>query len=341
MTVLRKKRFWFGLVITAVFLYLVFRQVEIHELADALAAADYPWLVPALGVYLGGYLVRALRWKILLRPITSLPWTRFLPPLMLGFMTNNLLPARAGEFVQAYVLGKREGLSKSSAFATVVMQRTLDGIVMVALALIVFTWFRLPFDHASDDFLQLVEAAIKVTAVLFAAVLAVLFALITWRDRAASLLSRLSRVLPAKWAGRVERILHSFLEGLSVLRHRGDSAFALLLTLGAWLLESAAYGFVLHAFGMDLPYTAAVMLMAVINLGIMVPSSPGYIGPFEFFGVGTLLLFGVAKHVSLPAVLVIHTIVWLPITLWGFYYLWTLRLSFQEIHRQVEAKEGM
>jgi len=102
----------------------------------------------------------------------------------------------------------------------------------------------------------------------------------------------------------------------------------------AWSGESAAYYFVLQAFGLALPVYAAVMLMAVINLGIMIPSSPGYIGPFEFFGVGTLLLFGVAKSVSLPAILVIHTLVWLPITLWGFYYMWTLKLSLQEFKTQ-------
>ncbi len=110
------------------------------------------------------------------------------------------------------------------------------------------------------------------------------------------------------------------------------------LTVLAWSAESAAYFFVLRAFGIALPGTAAVMLMAIVNLGIMIPSSPGYIGPFEFFGVGTLLLFGVPKSVSLPAVLVIHTLVWLPITLWGFYYMWTLKLSFQEF--ESEAKPG-
>ncbi len=82
------------------------------------------------------------------------------------------------------------------------------------------------------------------------------------------------------------------------------------------------------------------MMMAIVNLGIMLPSSPGYIGPFEFFGVGTLLLFGVAKSLSLPAVLIIHALVWLPITLWGFYYMWTYKMSFKEIEETKEPSQA-
>jgi uncharacterized protein (TIRG00374 family) len=167
-----------------------------------------------------------------------------------------------------------------------------------------------------------------------------LFALITWRDFSGRVLSRLARLLPARFSVRVEGMLHSFLAGLAGLHSWRDGLAAFFLTVLAWSGESAAYYCVLRAFGLDLPVYAAIMLMAVVNLGIMVPSSPGYIGPFEFFGVGTLLLFGVAKQVSLPCILVIHSLVWLPITLWGFYYLWTLKLSLQDIERQaVETRE--
>lgn len=340
MTVWRTKRFWFGLALTAVFLVLVFRQVDLARLRQALWTAQYIWLLPALAVYLFGYLVRAVRWKALFNAVKPLPWTRLLPPLILGFTVNNLLPARAGEFVGAYVVGKREGVSKSSAFATVVMQRAFDGLVMVLFAIVVLSWFRVPLHAAGGDegFVELMNAIIKITAAIFVLVFFVLFALITWQAASSRVLGRLARLLPGSAGRLAERVLNSFLEGLAVLRHRGDSLAAFGLTVLAWSAESAAYFFVLRAFGIALPGTAAVMLMAIVNLGIMIPSSPGYIGPFEFFGVGTLLLFGVPKSVSLPAVLVIHTLVWLPITLWGFYYMWTLKLSFQEF--ESEAKPG-
>jgi glycosyltransferase 2 family protein len=320
----------------------VFRQVDGAALLRALAQAHYLWLLPALVVYLGGYLVRTLRWKFLLRPIKPLPWTRLLPPLILGFTVNNLLPARAGEFVGAYVVGEREGISKTAAFASVVVQRAYDGLVMVLFAVVVLALFRLPAQVQGTDagFVALVEGVTRATAVVFVCLFVFLFAMITWRDLAARVLSWVARLLPQRFSAKVEQVLHSFLDGLAGLHSWRDSVAAFALSVLAWSGESAAYYCVLRAFGLDLPVYAAIMLMAVINLGIMVPSSPGYIGPFEFFGVGTLLLFGVGKAVSLPCVLVIHSLVWLPITLWGFIYLWTLKLSLQDIERHaVETRE--
>jgi glycosyltransferase 2 family protein len=314
---------------------LVFRQVDLRSLGEALVTAQYGWLLPALAVYLLGYLARAVRWKFLLNSIKPLPWTRLLPPLILGFTVNNVLPARAGEFVGAYVVGKREGISKTAAFATVVMQRAYDGLVMVLFAVIVLYWFRVPLSVSGGDadFVGVMNTIIKITASLFVFLFIALFLVMTWKEKSAGALSRLAALLPASLQRPVEKILHSFLEGLSVLRNRRDSLAAFGLSVAAWTGESAAYYFVLLAFGIALPPYAALMLMAIINLGIMVPSSPGYIGPFEFFGVGTLLLFGVPKSVSLPCILVIHAIVWLPITLWGFYYMWTLKLSLSEFEQ--------
>ncbi len=342
MNVIKQKRFWLGLLITLFFLFFVFRRVDLASLWTALVHANYLWLLPALFIYLLGYMVRAIRWKYLLHSIKPIPWTRLLPPLILGFTVNNVLPARAGEIARAYVVGQRENISKSAAFATVVMQRVYDGLVMVFMAAVVFYLFRLPgrSEAVNPEFVDLVNWVINATATLFVLALVLLFVMITWKRASGALLSRLAHLLPTRLGRPLEGILHSFLEGLSVLRSRRDNTWALFFSFLAWIGESAAYYFVLRAFGLQLPPYAAVMLMAVVNLGIMVPSSPGYIGPFEFFGVGTLILFGVDKSLSLPAVLVIHSLVWLPITLWGFYYLWTMKLSWRELETQANAAAG-
>jgi uncharacterized protein (TIRG00374 family) len=342
MNLLRQKRFWLGLAITGVFLYLVLRQIDTQALARAVLHAQYAWLAPAFVVYIFGYLIRAVRWKFLLNAVKPLPWPRLLPPLILGFTVNNLLPARAGEFVGAYVVGKREGVSKTAAFATVVMQRVYDGLVMVLLAVVVLAFYRLPAHAAGGEsnFAGMVNLVIKATAAVFVLLFIALFVMITWQEHFTGWLQKFSLLLPAALRPKVEKLLASFLEGLAVMRNRRDSLLAFLFSVVAWTGESAAYYFVMRAFGLALPPYAAVMLMAVINLGIMVPSSPGYIGPFEFFGVGTLLLFGVVKSASLPCILVIHALVWLPITLWGFYYMWTLKLSLHEIEGQSAEKKA-
>jgi hypothetical protein len=342
MNLLRKKRFWLGLAVTGLFLYLVLRQLDTQALRLAVVQAQYGWLVPAFVVYIFGYLIRALRWKYLLNTVKPMPWTRLLPPLILGFTVNNILPARAGEFVGAYVVGKREGVSKTSAFATVLMQRVYDGLVMVLFAVLVLTFFKMPAHLAGSEtqFVDMVNLVVKVTAGMFVVLFIALFAIITWQERFSSVFGKAVQYLPQAIAPKVEKLSQSFLGGLSVMRNRRDSLMAFFFSLLAWTGESAAYYFVMRAFGLDLPGYVAVMLMAVINLGIMIPSSPGYIGPFEFFGVGTLLLFGIPKSESLPCILVIHALVWLPITVWGFYYMWTLKLSLQEIEGQTAEKSA-
>jgi uncharacterized protein (TIRG00374 family) len=340
MNLLRKKRFWFGLLITAVFLYLVLHQIDTRALTQAVVHAHYGWLIPAFIVYILGYLIRAVRWKFLLNTIKPLPWARLLPPLILGFTVNNILPARAGEFVGAYVVGKREGVSKTAAFATVVMQRVFDGLVMVLFAVIVLYCFKIPLHLAGGEtkFVDMVNIVIKATATFFVLLFIVLFMMITWKEQFTRVFKKIIQWMPAVLAPKVEKLSNSFLEGLAVMRNRRDSMLAFAFSILAWTGESAAYYFVMRAFGLDFPVYVAIMLMAVINLGIMVPSSPGYIGPFEFFGVGTLLLFGIPKSESLPCILVIHSLVWLPITLWGFYYMWTLKLSLHEIEDQAAQK---
>ncbi|MBN1595496.1 flippase-like domain-containing protein [candidate division FCPU426 bacterium] len=331
MSIFAKKRFWFGFFITGFCLFLVFRQVDVQSLTRALLHADYEWLLPALAVYLLGYMIRVVRWQYLLRNIKDIPWPRLLPPLILSFMVNNLFPARAGEFVGAYIVGRRENMSKSSVFATVVMQRAYDGLVMVLFASIVLFFFNLPHTGNNAKFVNMVNTVLNITTAVFVLLFAVLFAMITWKELAVKSVRFITAVLPEKWRHGVDRIFQSFLNGLGVLRNRRDSLIAFILTVLAWSGETAAYYFIMRAFGLAFPVYVSIMLMAVVNLGIMIPSSPGYVGPFEFFGVGTLLLFGVSKSVALPCVLVIHTLIWLPITVWGFYYMWTLKLSFKEM----------
>ncbi|MCD4814206.1 flippase-like domain-containing protein [bacterium] len=341
MSLLKKKRFWIGIFMTGLFLYLVFRQVDVFGLKTALVHADYRWLVPALIVYLLGYVLRAIRWQYLMHTIKRISWQQLFPPLILGFMFNNVFPARAGEFVRAYVVGKRENISKSAVFATVIMQRAYDGLVMVLFAGVVLYFYHLPETQGNAEFVQMINLIVNLTTLLFVAMFIILFAIITWKKLATTVLGKLTRMLPEKIGRPVDKIFGSLLDGFSVLKSKRNSMLAFTFSVLAWSGESAAYYFVLRAFGLELPAYVAIMLMAVVNLGIMIPSSPGYIGPFEFFGVGTLMLFGIVKSTALPCILVIHTLVWLPITLWGFYYMWTMKLSFREMEAKAQESAGI
>jgi hypothetical protein len=325
-------RLWIGIAFTLIFLYLVFHRLDLGALRLALTEADYYWIVPALLFYLAGYVVRIKRWQVLLQSIKNLPWRQLTAPLILGFTMNNVLPARAGEFIRAYIAGRQHGIAKSSAFGTVVMERLFDGVVMLLLALGVSFFYHNRYGRQTA-FSQTITMVLLGTALVFGAALAIFISALVWREQWRAWLQKDWFFIPKSWRPLVRQASDSFVTGLGVLQRPRQTWTAFALTLAAWLGESAAYYFVLRAFHLAVPAWGAVLLMAVVNLGIMVPSSPGYIGPFEFFGVGTLLLFGIGKAEALPAVLVIHAMVWLPITLWGIYLMWTMKLSLKSMTR--------
>ena len=125
-------RWIIGIVVSLFFLWVAFRQVsDVGHLAEALGSANYLWLAPAVALYLLGLLVRALRWRILLLPIARIPTGPLFGILSIGFLVNNVLPARLGEIARAILVGRRHGVSRSAALATVVVERIFDGVVML------------------------------------------------------------------------------------------------------------------------------------------------------------------------------------------------------------------
>src|SRR5438046_1939582 len=129
---LRDKKFWLGLAVSLIFLGLVFAGQDLGKIWSALQRANYLALVPAVGLYFLGVGVRAVRWQVLLRPV--LPKTqlaRLFEVVVIGYMANDLLPARLGEVVRAFVLSRREQETKSAILGTIVVERIFDGITMV------------------------------------------------------------------------------------------------------------------------------------------------------------------------------------------------------------------
>ncbi len=136
---MKRWQFWLGVVISAVFIYLALNGLHIEDIWDSLHGAQYVWLLPGVGVYFLGVWVRAWRWHYLLRPIKSVPTHNMFPIVAIGYMGNNIYPARAGEVLRAVVLKKREDIPVSVSMATVIVERVYDGVIMLA-----FVFLNLP-----------------------------------------------------------------------------------------------------------------------------------------------------------------------------------------------------
>ena len=314
--------------ITAIFLALALNSVDFGKLARAFVSADYRLVIVAALFTFSGYVLRTARWQRFLAPSKQIPITRLFPILVIGFALNNLLPGRPGEFARPYALKRQEGLRKTLGFATVVVERVMDGIALITfllLALVAFIPLRI-------DLPPVAESIAVLASVIFGIALAGLFFLL-WREKLAlAIFHRVAHWLPAKIAAQFERMLGSFTIGLHALKSPADVLAIAGLSLAVWACESTAYFMVLTAFGefSSLPsrIVAAIFMMVLINLGIMIPAAPGGLGPFEAAGVFALGVFGVNETSAASVALAAHAVQYLLITCLGLFFIWREGMSF-------------
>ncbi|MBI5956566.1 MAG: flippase-like domain-containing protein [Chloroflexi bacterium] len=320
----RKWRFWLGLVVSLAFLYLAFRQVDLASTWGAIQGANYLFLLPAVVVYFVGVWVRAVRWRYLLRPIKETSPSRLFPVVVIGYMANDILPARMGELVRAYVLGEKERVSKTAILATIVVERVFDGLVMLAFMVTISAFIPL------EPWLQQIT---RLAAALFLGFLAVSFVVASSRRLTVSLFGMFTRYLPGTLGQRAKGLFASFLEGFAVLQSPGGVAAVFSTSLLAWLCEGSMYYLLMFSFPFVQPFYVFLLTTAVANLGTMVPSSPGYVGTFDLPAIAVLTLFGVEKSLAASYTLVLHAALLLPVTLLGFYYLWREGITLGQVSR--------
>ena len=335
---LRSRRFWIGLIVSLVFIAFFLYRTEFDEIRDAFREANYLIALASLPVYFLGILLRTLRWQYLLRPVRKVPARRLYPIVLIGLMANNLIPARAGELVRAYILGERERVPKAAALGTIAVDRLFDGLTLVPMLVIVAA-----FVGGSEEF----EANLLLTtmtidflglsvlmAALFGAAFGALFLLAfseRWRQRADRLITVLT---PARFRSSVAGLAHSFFDGLRVLRSPVDLALAWIMSGGSWLLEATMYYLVGIAFGVDVGFQWFLLATAAANLAIAVLASQGGIGPFELVTKQTFIAAGVGSSAAAAYAIGLHALVLLPVIAIGLYFLGTMGLSLGEIFRR-------
>jgi uncharacterized protein (TIRG00374 family) len=317
---LTSPRFWIGLPISLLFLFLAFRGQHPDEIGNALSRVEWRSLPLALALLYTGIAIRAYRWHVLLRPVRDIPTREVFPVMIVGYAANNVLPLRAGELVRAWVLEQRYGVRKTAALATIAVERLCDGVTMLLFVGGAATVIGL---NAELQHVALVAAAVFAAAIVG---VAVLIAGGSLRDR---LLRLALGPLPAPLAARVERMAESFLAGLGVLSRRRDLALVAVTSVVAWGFEASMYWTVARAFGDPLASAmapaAALLTTAIANLATLVPSGPGYVGTFE---AGVLLAVNgalrVGRGLALSYAVLLHVLLWLPVTLWGALEWWRL-----------------
>lgn len=311
-----------GVTISIFFLYLVFRQIDFHELLEIFSTISLYSIGPAIGIYFFGVVFRTFRWKVLLSPVKELSLREVYSIIAIGYMGNNIFPLRAGEFYRAHLLGRREGISRSAVFSSIVLERIFDGMTMLLFLSIVSLLIVGPF----PDWMQSVTV---IASIIFFVLYFLSFLLVLYPEKFRKLFLFFIMFLPHDYQKKLTGFFDNIVSGLHSLSGIRMTIVAILYSIAAWLCESGMYYFLFDAFDIELSFVAALLLIAVINLGIMVPSSPGYIGTFEWFCIQTLVFLKVNETVSLSYALLLHVSLFFPITLVGIYYFWQMVLCKQ------------
>lgn len=338
---LKKKpdmKLWVGIAISAFFLFLLFRKIDFDKLADAFRELDYRYIPPALVLTFISYYLRAVRWKFLLMPIKSTRLANLFPSTLIGYMANNLLPARLGEFVRAYSLGQKEGIGTSAVFASLVVDRLCDGFTVLLVLLITFFTVKLP--PGMEHIQQGLVTGGYVTFTLYIVVLAFLALLKLRTDWTVGLVTRILTPVSARFAGQVATQLRHFISGILIPTRPEQVAAVCLSSLVIWATAIWPVDLVLRSFGVLLPVSASMFIMVFLVFAVMVPASPGYVGTYHFACVTALSAFKVGSEKSLSIALVIHGLSFFPVIAAGLYCLWRDKLSLKKISAENETKSG-
>lgn len=324
------KRRWFtvvGALFTLGSLYLAFRGIQPREVLHILRDVEVVWAVPVVLATLLSIWIRAYRWKVLLQPVREVTVGATYSATMIGFMANNILPMRLGELVRAYALGRSGGVSKSSAFATIVVERAFD-----LLAILLFLGAML----LRYSFAHWVAVAGYVALGTCVGMFAVM-ALMWWqRARTQRLLSPLFHRLPGGMGAEMEGWFVRFLDGLGILSRGHHVLWVTVLSVLTWLAMAGGFYYTGTALGLDLPVEASLVLLVICSLAVMLPSGPGFVGTFEAGARYGLLLFpGITSNEALSYALFYHAATFVSVTLLGFYHLWRTGFS---LRRAVEEE---
>ncbi len=330
--------FAIGILISAVFLFLILRKVEYDRLYTALQSADYIWIIPNIVFVVLAMYQRAERWKWMLLPIARVKYGRLLSATCVGFMANNVLPLRLGEFVRAYSLSKQDNrITKSASMATIFIERMVfDLLALMLILAAVLAVAPMKVVEGESKYAVIAMLAVAVTGLLFAV------AVVVRPEGAGRLMTKYLFFLPKFLKDKVADTVVKFSRGLLFLKNFRYIFWVSLHTILLWLAMGISNIFVFYAFDFHLPVYASYILLIVVSVSILLPSSPGFIGVYHAGVVFTLSRFGIDTTNAVSCALVLHAAQFFPITLMGFYYLKKSHLSLKQLEKEAleEKKDG-
>ncbi|MDX2161590.1 MAG: lysylphosphatidylglycerol synthase transmembrane domain-containing protein [bacterium] len=302
-----------GLAISVFFLVIAFNGLSPALVVDYMRTADPLPLVGGAAWYFTAVAVISLRWGFLLRSSKAVRFGMLFRLVCIGYMGNNVYPLRSGELLRIFLLQVRAGVPMVRATTVVIIERIFDGLVMLTFIVVALALTGI----ASPA----ITAIVTFAAPLFIAALLIFFALAARPQALAALITTVTKVLPVALRDKVNALGQDVIDGLACFRSPADLFGAVIASYVSWMLEASVYAIVSWAFGLNISYGLALLVVGVVNLAGLIPASPGQFGVYEFFVRTVLIAAGIGQGIATAYAFTIHLVIWLPVTLLGFFFL--------------------
>jgi uncharacterized protein (TIRG00374 family) len=330
----RNPRLWIGVFLSLLCAWLASRGVDLSGLLRALKDANLLVIPVVIGLVVGLTWVRARRWRLLLRKVKEVRTALLFRAISIGFMTNYMVPIRLGELVRAYLVGTREEFSRTSAFATVVVERVLDIFSSMLIAMGVFLFVLAPDRAAYPHIFQSAAAASLALAVFGVALIWMVKYRTTWMTAwVRALVGRSSPQL----ARDLSDLVAAFAEGVGTAGGIPDLVRIAIYTIVWWVGTVLGIALLGRGFNLGLPWEAYWVVVLALAFGFSVPSAPGFVGTFHYFVMVGLFLFDVPPSLALSYAVVLHAVNILPFFVLGPIFAWWEGLTLGSLTRRQDA----
>ncbi len=325
--------------ISAACLIWLLSRVDLAALVKTVITVHPAYYIAGCGFIALMYLIRALRWRIVLRPCGDCGVKGLFSANTIGYMANNILPFRMGELVRAYSASQIVKIPVSAALGSIMVERVLDGL---GLCLMVFLTLLFMEPDQANQYVstKIMSASAGLLLVLFLGVLAVLVCLSTWPQKASSVLCGLAGKISKRMAEWLERAIGQFSMGLVSLRRLNDLPMLVFYTLLIWLNTFFLHLVFLPALGLPLDPVMASLAMVGANLALTIPAAPGYVGTMQLGQVAAMMLGGAPQAVAIDYAMVGWAAVYFPITIAGLAEMWRQGMSLGGLKRRAAELSG-
>ena len=320
--ILRRWQWWIGILFSFVFLILALRGVNIGETINTLNRVNVFLLGAAVISFMLSAAAKAIRWQLLLSLRKAPTFSKAFSILSVGLMMNAFLPTRLGEFSRAYLMGEAESDSKVYVFGTIAIEKASDLLSLLALLAVLLLQMTLP---------EWLAVPARSTALVITILVPCFIFLIWQRDFVLRIVEWISHSFPLRWREWLLRQTRYGLASLEVIRRPRMLIGIFGWSLIVWMISALTNYLVFMALKLTVPFLASLLLLAVLQVGTAVPSSPGSVGVFQYLVILTLSIFSIDKNVALGYSIVLYLVIFVPIALLGIWGLWQEKITWNKI----------